>query len=57
MRRGAEAPLQKVWREPCVSLTEALVKTEAHVFNPFLVVEARNVVRCIVEPKQFLGTL
>jgi hypothetical protein len=43
-RRGAEAPPQEVLRALVVSLTEDLVKTEAHfVSYPFLIVEARNI--------------
>jgi hypothetical protein len=50
--------LQKIGADLMISWSAwKFLVTKAHVYAPSVVVEARNVVRCIVETPQLLVTL
>jgi hypothetical protein len=53
-----QGALQKTGADLSISRSaEEMLVTKAHVHAPSIVVEARNVVRCIVETSQLLVTL
>jgi hypothetical protein len=56
--RPDQDALQKAGADQTVGRSaEEFLVTKAHVYAPSVVVEARNVVRCIVETSQLLVTL